>query len=190
MLMDTDRKPETLMTRYQAGDFTAVTALVESIGPLLHRFFMAQCASRSDADDLLQDTWLRIHRVRHTYRPGDPVLPWFYAIARRVRIDHYRKASRTTACERRLEDVSNVAAALPREEAHADDLEVLLAPLSESQREVLRMMKVAGMSLEEVARATASSVGSVKQKVHRAYRTLRESMNAMRPKQGSSRVLP
>jgi RNA polymerase sigma-70 factor, ECF subfamily len=188
--MDIDRNPEILMTRYQAGDFAAVTALVECIGPQLYRFFMAQSANRSDADDLLQETWLRIHRVRHTYRPGEPVLPWFYAIARRVSIDHYRKASRTTAREHRLEDVSDVAATLPADEAHAEDLEVLLAPLSESQREVLRMMKVAGMSLEEVARATASSVGSVKQKVHRAYRTLRSSMNLMSPRPRSSRVLP
>jgi len=188
--MDTDHKTETLMTRYQAGDASAVTALVESIGPQLHRFFMAQGANRSDADDLFQETWLRIHRVRHTYRPGEPVLPWFYAIARHVRIDHYRKASRTSAHERPLEDVSDLVATPPGEEAHSDDLEVLLAPLSESQREVLRMMKVAGMSLEEVARATASSVGAVKQKVHRAYKTLREGMTAMRSKQGSGRVLP
>jgi RNA polymerase sigma-70 factor, ECF subfamily len=188
--MDTDRNPERLMARYQAGDFAAVTLLVECIGPQLHRFFMVQSASRSDADDLLQETWLRIHRVRHTYRPGEPVLPWFYAIARRVGIDHYRRASRTTAREHPLDEVSDVAATPPSEEAHADDLELLLAPLSEGQREVLRMMKVAGMSLEEVARATASSVGSVKQKVHRAYRTLRNSMNEMRAKQASSRVLP
>src|ERR1700674_3215553 len=124
------------MARYQAGDFAAATALVERIGPQLHRFFMAQSASRSDADDLLQETWLRIHRVRHTYRPDEPVLPWFYAIARRVRIDHYRRASRTTARERRLEEVSEVAAMIPRDEAQAEDLETLLAPLSESQREV------------------------------------------------------
>jgi len=137
----------------------------------------------------LQETWLRIHRVRHTYRPGEPVLPWFYAIARRVRIDHYRRASRTTARERRLEEGSDMAATLPPEEAHAEDLETLLAPLSESQREIIRMMKVAGMSLDEVARATSCSVGSVKQKVHRAYRNLRDRMNAMGPKSGSSRGL-
>jgi RNA polymerase sigma-70 factor (ECF subfamily) len=179
----------TLMARYQAGDCAAVTALVECVGPQLHRFFMAQTASRSDADDLLQETWLRIHRVRHTYRPGEPVLPWFYAIARRVRIDHHRRASRTTALERPLEEVSDAAATLPSEEAHWEELETLLAPLSESQREILRMMKVAGMSLEEVARATSCSVGSVKQKVHRAYRNLRERMTAMGPKRGSSRGL-
>ena len=188
--MDSRSNLDTLMARYQAGDFDAVTALVECIGPQLHRFFMAQSARRSDADDLLQETWLRIHRVRHTYRPGEPALPWFYAIARRVRIDHYRRASRTTARERPLEEVPDVAATLPQEEIHADDLETLLAPLSESQREVIRMMKVAGMSLEDVARATSCSVGSVKQKVHRAYRKLRDRMNAMGPKKGSSGWLP
>ena len=125
--MDSGSNLNTLMTRYQAGDFAAVTALVECIGPQLHRFFMAQSASRSDADDLLQETWLRIHRVRNTYRSGEPVLPWFYAIARRVRIDHYRKASRTTARERPLEEVSDAPATLPREEAQAENLEALLA---------------------------------------------------------------
>jgi RNA polymerase sigma-70 factor (ECF subfamily) len=188
--MDSGSNLDKLMARYQAGDFAAVTALVEGIGPQLHRFFMAQSASRSDADDLLQETWLRIHRVRRTYRPGEPVLPWFYAIARRVRVDHYRRASRTTARERPLEEVSDVAAARPREEAQGDDLEALLAPLSESQREVIRMMKVAGMSLEEVARATSSSVGSVKQKVHRAYRILRDRINAMGPRKASNEGLP
>src|ERR1035441_10154112 len=108
---------DALLARYQAGDFAAVTALVECVGPQLHRFFMAQFASRSDADDLLQETWLRIHRVRHTYRSGEPVLPWLYAIARRVRIDHYRRTSRTTGRERRLEEVSDVTAMLPPEEA-------------------------------------------------------------------------
>ena len=58
------------------------------------------------------------------------------------------------------------------------DLETLLAPLPESQREVIEMLKVEGMSLEEVARATSSSVGSVKQKAHRAYKKLRETMSA------------
>jgi RNA polymerase sigma-70 factor (ECF subfamily) len=53
------------------------------------------------------------------------------------------------------------------------DLEALLGELPESQREVITMLKVAGMSLEEVARATRSSVGSVKQKAHRAYEKLR-----------------
>jgi RNA polymerase sigma-70 factor (ECF subfamily) len=79
-----------------------------------------------------------------------------------------------------------VVAAIPGQSGRRDDLEALLAPLPESQREVIEMLKVAGMSLEEVARATSSSVGSVKQKAHRAYETLREKVSAMGLGKGSS----
>jgi RNA polymerase sigma-70 factor, ECF subfamily len=179
-IMHLESNLEMLMARYQEGDFAAATVLIDRISPQLYRFFVGQFSSRPDADDLLQETWLRIHRVRHTYRPGEPVLPWFYAIARHVRVDHYRKAVRTTAREQRLEEVSQLATPPTRETGKGDDLEALLAPLSESQREVIEMLKVAGMSLEEVAGATSSSVGSVKQKVHRAYEKLRERTSAMR----------
>jgi RNA polymerase sigma-70 factor, ECF subfamily len=169
---------EMLMVSYQAGNAAAATALINDISPQLHRLFIAHMASRADADDALQETWLRIHRVRHTYRPGESVLPWFYSIARHVRIDHYRRSSRTAAREQSLEDISQIAATSSTEWSQADELETLLAPLPESQREVIEMLKVAGMSLEEVARATSSTVGSVKQKVHRAYKSLREKMRA------------
>jgi RNA polymerase sigma-70 factor, ECF subfamily len=182
--------PEMLMARYQAGDFAAAKALIDRISPQLHRFFVAQFASRADADDLLQETWLRIHKVRHTYRPGEPVLPWFYAIARHVRVDHYRKAIRTTSREQRLAEMPLVTATFPGPSGQADNLEALLAPLPESQREVIEMLKVAGMSLEEVARATSSTVGSVKQKVHRAYKKLRETTSGMGLRKGQSGGLP
>jgi RNA polymerase sigma-70 factor (ECF subfamily) len=52
----------------------------------------------------------------------------------------------------------------------------MLGALPESQRQVLVMLKVSGMTMEEVARATSSSLGSVKQKAHRAYRTLRGAL--------------
>lgn len=184
-LMHRDSNLETLMARYQEGDFAAATALIDAISPQLYRFFLGQFASKPDADDLLQETWLRIHRVRHTYRPGEPVLPWFYAIARHVRVDHYRKTIRTTAREQRLEEISQLAARAP-ETRKGDDLQALLAPLPESQREVIEMLKVAGMSLEEVARATSSSVGAVKQKVHRAYEKLRERTSGKGQSEGKS----
>jgi RNA polymerase sigma-70 factor (ECF subfamily) len=170
-----DGNPEVLMARYQAGDFDAARSLIHRISPPLHRFFQLQAANRADADDLLQEAWLRIHRVRHTYQPGKPLLPWIYAIARRVRVDHYRKSVRITVREQPLEDVAETAAAA--EPSRAEDLEELLAPLPAGQREVLEMLKVAGMSLEEIAQATSCSVGSVKQKVHRAYATLRQKLS-------------
>lgn len=171
-----DGGPESLMASYQAGDPLAATALIHLISPALHRYFLANHVSRAHADDLLQETWLRIHRVRHTYRSGEPVLPWFFAIARRVRIDYYRKASRTTAHEEKLTEASQIPVTDTSNHSSLEELESLLAPLPASQREVIEMLKVAGMSLEEVARATSSTVGSVKQRVHRAYKRLREKM--------------
>ncbi len=167
------------MAAYQAGDFAAARALIDRVSPQLHRFFIAQSARRADADDLLQETWLRIHKVRHTYRAGEPVLAWFYAIARHVRVDHYRRTIRIAAREHKLDDLPETAAPLKPEFRGTGNLEDMLAPLPQSQREVIEMLKVAQMSLEEVARATSSSVGSVKQKVHRAYKKLRETMDSM-----------
>jgi len=174
--MDPDDSTESLMARYQKGDFAAAAALVNRLSPQLHRFFLVQMVSRRYADDLLQETWMRIHQVRHTYRPGQPVLPWLYAIARHIRVDHYRKARRAGIRERSLDEHFDIPQSAKGEAAHLPDLDALLATLPESQREVIAMLKIADMSLEEVARATASSVGSVKQKAHRAYEKLRDRL--------------
>ena len=151
-------------------------ALVAALSPALLRFFRSQVASREQADDLLQDTWLRIHRVRHTYRPGEPVLPWIYAIARRVRVDGYRRSRRITMHETAMEVLpERPAQREPRNTLPA--FETLVAALPEGQREVITMLKAGGLSLEEVARATSSTVGAVKQKAHRAYERLRKLLH-------------
>ena len=182
--MHSESNLETLMALYQQGDLAAASTLVDHVSPQLYRFFAAQMSSRADADDLLQETWLRVHKVRHTYRTGEPALPWFYAIARHIRVDHYRKSVRNAVGERQLMATSTEAVTMPEVAGQTDEVSVLLAPLSASQREVLEMLKVAGMSLEEVARATSSTVGSVKQKAHRAYTKLREAASAVRMKAG------
>jgi RNA polymerase sigma-70 factor (ECF subfamily) len=170
------------MERYQQADPEAPTALVVALSPALLRFFKSQAASREQADDLLQETWLRIHRVRHTYRAGEPVLPWVYAIARRVRVDGYRRTRRLTTREIGMEILPEPP---PRIEPRNSlpEFEVLIAALPEAQREVVTMLKVGGLSLEEVACATSSTVGAVKQKAHRAYQRLRELLQ-IRPEGG------
>jgi len=121
---------------------------------------------------MLQDLWLRIHRVRHTYSPGQPLLPWVYAIAHRVRIDSYRKHLRR-AREIGVDAIPEpaVTKGAPNE---APGFSELLAQLPESQREILTMLKVDGLTVEEIACATSSTAGAVKQKAHRAYARLRK----------------
>ena len=168
---------EQLMVRYQQGDAAGIAELIERLSPQLYRFFLAQLVSRRYADDLLQETWLRIHQARHSYRPGEPVLPWIYALARHVRVDHYRRTRRREDRERQVEELPVTPAVQPAA-SDGPDVQAMLQQLPESQREVLVMLKVSGMSIEEVARATSSSVGSVKQKAHRAYERLRRLYEA------------
>jgi len=161
------------MARYQQADPDAPAALVLALSPALLRFFRSQVASREQADDLLQETWMRIHRVRHTYRPGEPVLPWIYAIARRVRVDGYRRTRRVALREIAMEVLPELPAQVQARNP-GPTFDTLVAGLPEAQREVVTMLKVGGLSLEEVARATSSTVGAVKQKAHRAYERLRK----------------
>jgi RNA polymerase sigma-70 factor (ECF subfamily) len=167
-----------LMVGYQQADRDAAAELVDRVSPMLLRFLAGPLQTRAYAEDMLQECWLRIHRSRHTYRPGNPVLPWFFAIARYTRIDAYRRRRSIDANELAVDDLSTSGSsesALP--DAADMDLWRLVGQLPPSQQEVVQMLKVTGLSLEEVARATGSSVGSVKQKAHRAYQKLRELLN-------------
>ncbi len=163
---------ETLMQRYQQADTAAAATLVNKLSPRIFHFFLGQVRDRSRAEDLLQEFWLRIHNSRHTYRSPEPVLPWLYAIARRVRVDQYRRTRRIAEHEVQTEILPEPTACAPSRELPT--ITELLETLPAAQREVILMLKVSGLSLEEVALATGSSVGSVKQKAHRAYEKLRK----------------
>jgi RNA polymerase sigma-70 factor (ECF subfamily) len=162
---------EQLMTRYQQADKEAAGTLIDAVSPQFFRFFLGCVGDRSHAEDLLQDFWLRMHAARRSYRPPEPVLPWMYAIARRVRVDDYRRRRRISGHEVAVAELPEVAA--PERGRDERELAALLGELPASQQEVIVMLKVSGLTLEEVAAATRTSVGAVKQKAHRAYERLR-----------------
>jgi len=176
-LQDEDRLRD-LMIRYQEGDAAAVDSLVTNLSPALLRFCWGSGMSRSDAEDLLQDCWLRIHRARHTYLPSEPLLPWIFAVARHARLDAYRRRRRLGSREVLVAGTPEPAGTSPTPNSGVMEL---VNRLPEGQREVIVMLKVVGMSLEEVARATSSTAGGIKQKAHRAYAALRSMLAAEGP---------
>ena len=164
-----------LMIGYQSGDADAVDRLVRRLSPILWRYFATSNTSGQDAEDLLQECWIRIHKSRHTYRPAEPLMPWIFAIARYTRLDGYRQRRRKEARETLVAVPPDVAAhSTQSPSTHEVDFTRLLEQLPENQREVVLMLKFSDMSLEEVARATSSTVGSIKQRAHRAYAKLRQ----------------
>jgi RNA polymerase sigma-70 factor (ECF subfamily) len=186
-----DSELRSLMKGYQRADPAAVDELVDRVSPALLRYFgdlgMGGRAGREDAADLLQECWIKIHRSRHTYRASEPVMPWIYAIARHTRLDAYRKRRRMEAREVLVANVPERTHGSAPETQEMGEIGDLIADLPESQREALVMLKVSGMSLEEVAKATSSTVGAVKQRAHRAYETLRRALGKERGDAGKSR---
>ena len=163
-----------LMEAYQQADKDAAAELFRRISPMLLRFLAGPISTRPLAEDMLQECWMRLHKARHTYRSDSPVLPWIFAIARHTRVDAYRRRRNIDAKESSFEEKPATFEPVAEPVRSPDfDLWRLVAQLPESQQLVIRMLKVSGMSLEEVANATGTSVGSVKQKSHRAYEKLR-----------------
>jgi RNA polymerase sigma-70 factor (ECF subfamily) len=162
------------MVQYQSAQAGAVDELVLRLSPLLLRFFAGQAQiDQHDAEDVLQDFWLRLHRARHTYRPGEPVLPWIFAIARHTSLDAYRRRHRVSSHEVAFPEIPENLCLTREPTVDRSDFLRALEQLAPRQREVIVMLKVFGMSLEEVATATRASIGSVKQRAHRAYSKLR-----------------
>jgi RNA polymerase sigma factor (sigma-70 family) len=83
---------ESLMATYCGGDMAAFDRLFSILSPQVHGFFRRAFQSSAVADDLTQVTFLKLHRARQQYRPGEPLRPWLFAIAARVRVDEYRRS--------------------------------------------------------------------------------------------------
>lgn len=169
-----------LMPRYQQGDRSAADELITLVHPVLARFYYALTGNPRMVEDLLQDCWLRIHRARQSYRPGDPVLPWIFAIARHTRVDQYRRWKRSAGRESNLDAMPQHPSSDLRPDMEkrleAQSILAVMETIPEAQREVLLMLKVNGMSIEEVARATGSTATAVKQKAYRAYQAVRRTL--------------
>lgn len=176
-----------LMRRYQQADAVAADELVARVNPILGRYYYALTGNPRIVEDLLQECWLRIHRARQSYRPGDPVLPWILAIARHTRVDQYRRWKRSSGRESSIDAMPHHPSADPRSAMEtrmvANSVLAVVETIPEAQREVLMMLKVSGMSVEEVARATGSSAAAVKQKAYRAYQAVRRALG-LRQEQG------
>jgi len=160
-----------LMLAALDGDAAAYRALLAQLAPHLRAFFMRRLANGADAEDLVQETLIAIHAKRATYDRSLPFTAWLHAIARHKLIDHFRrgKVRRTLP----LEEADSVFA---EEEAEAvgarRDVEVLLARLPESKRELVRKAKIEGLSTAELAEQTGLSESGVKVGVHRALKAL------------------
>jgi len=167
------------MERYADGDAAAFSTLYDELAPRLFRFAARQLQSRAAAEDVVQQAFLQIHLARDQFTRGAAVLPWAYAIARRLVIDATRRRGReelrANPADEAPEEASRAAAAdeaLDRKRSEAALGRDLLA-LSPALRESFELLKVEGLSVAETAEVLGITRGMVKVRAHRATVALR-----------------
>ena len=177
-----------LMERYTSGDMAAFEPLYRHLSAPLYRFCLRLTMRRAEADDLFQETFLKLHRARATYLPGSNALYWTYAIARSLYVSRLRYWNRRPEHLGAQDDVAEHVDIHPREidtpegEVLAEHLAGVvsreLAKMSEKNRSAYVLMKEEGLSAKDTAALLGTSPTVVKQRAHRAYEQLREALGA------------
>jgi RNA polymerase sigma-70 factor (ECF subfamily) len=158
------------------------------MAPRLYRFCLRLAALKSEADDLFQETFLRLHRARATYMRGANPVYWAFAIARAIYLDRlrYRRRrpehlgdGRDSAQSERLHADERYS---PEASARANDLvEIVaseLARMSERNRAAYVLLREEGFTVKDAAALLGTSADAVKQRAHRASERLRNALGA------------
>lgn len=168
---------ETLMERYVAGEEEAFSLLHKRVAGRLFGFFLKGGCTRAIAQDLTQQTFLRVHLARGRYHLGAPVLPWLFTIAYRVRVDQFRRKGRRPESSLEPEQERKLSAPMPEEESdQVIALREAIDALPEGQRRVVMLHKFEGLSMAEVASIVGASESAVKVRAHRAYKAIKAHM--------------
>jgi len=176
-----------LMQRYCDGEAGAFRELYALVAPRLLGYLLKMARERALADDLLQQTFLKVHRARTSYVRGADPLPWIYSIAHRTFIDETRKHKRAVVRVGDAEELPEVPAGLTgesedrRDEGRGDPELVsaaldALAGLPAQQREAVVLTKLDGKSVAEAAEIAGTTVGAMKVRAHRGYEALRKTL--------------
>jgi len=178
------------MERYAQGDESAFASVYDSVAPRVHTYLLRQTRDLAVADDLLQQTLLQIHRKRGTYVAGLPVLPWAFAIARRLYIDECRRRKTDALWSARdLGEDDRQSPTMPEDEfATREAARTLVAELARmpgNQRVAFELLKVDGLSQQEAAQVLGTTVSAVKLRAFRAYSALRTALGCPLEPSGS-----
>lgn len=168
---DRGRRRMDLMRRAQAGDAEAYRTLLDDLGPAVLSFLGRRVRDRDDLADAYQDTFLALHRARHTYQPSRPLEPWLFAIARNVAADYGRRRRRRLMHEM-LTDALPDSPVEPERDVGAQ-LDTALGRLPNRQREALQLLKFQGLTVAEAAARAGTTPGALKVRAHRAYVALK-----------------
>jgi len=169
---------EELMATYVDGKKSAFDELFERYAPMLLRIMRRQVRNQDDAAELVQQTFLQLHRARHDFDTSRKLRPWLMTIAYNLKREYFRRRKRKPEAPLEFE---------PEEAPRSDPLDKreralrvrnALEKLPQGQREVIAMHWFKEMSFAEVAEVMGLSLSAAKVRAHRGYRALRALLEA------------
>ncbi len=183
-----DEADEILMVAYQKGDVRAFELLLTRHKKPVFNFILRFVGSRETAEDLLQETFLRVIKGAEAYQRQAKFTTWLYTIARNLCVDQsrrakHRKAQSLDAPMSNSADSGSLLDVIPATEIASDrqavnkELQVrlheALARLSEEQREVFLMREFLDMPFKDIADVVGVPENTVKSRMRYALEKLR-----------------
>ena len=171
--MAEDHRLRELMREYQSGRFEAFDEIYASTAPPLRRYLLSQARDGAKADDLVQETFLQMHRARHTYDPSYPLMPWAMAIARHVWLMDRRTLSRRPWAP---DDVTAIELPVKGEAsafAETSAVRRALGQVAPARRDAVILHHLLGFTFKEIAQRAGIAETAAKLRSSRGIAQLR-----------------
>jgi len=181
---DQDLDPA-LVRAAQTGDEAAFAKLVQRFLPVVYSLALRTLANRADAEDAVQEIFLKAYQALARFEPGRAIHPWLYTIA----LNHLRSLRRRRVFRRRDETLPLVEAVLPAPEALEPEasamahetrrlVDAALAGLTPMQRKVFVLRQIQGLSTAETATLLDLPANTVKTHLRRGRRRIADALTA------------
>lgn len=170
---------EQLMRAYRGGDVRAFETLYTRHRARLFRFFLRSLPSRTTAEELYQEVWMRVIQARSTYKASARFTTWLYTIAHNRMVDHWRRAGLMLVSL----DSEDVPAADPGPQRHMEGRQAVarfaaaLERLPPAQREAFLLHEEGGLSIAEIAAATGTNEEAAKSRLRYAMAKLKTAVD-------------
>jgi RNA polymerase sigma-70 factor (ECF subfamily) len=174
-----DEELRALMIRYQGGSLDAFQGIYGQLAPGVRRYLCHLACGSESADDLLQETFLQIHRSRAAYNPAYAVKPWVFGLARNVFLMNRRAARRWAEVHESRQELPEFPVP-PEVETlgSSDEVRRCIAGLSAAQAEALLLHHEWGFSFQEIAGMLGVSAAAARARASRGMADLRGALIA------------
>ena len=176
---------DTEVTRLRGGDMDAIATLMQRYQHRLYRYMLRMVRQPATAEDLFQQTWVRVMEGAQSYDPRRSFEGWLFAIAHNLAIDHLRRRQPESLDEELPSGDSRVDLTPSHgpdvlEQILADERSAwvteAVAEMPAPFREVLTLRFEEELKLDEIAQVLALPLGTVKTRLHRALKALQRAL--------------